>query len=147
MAYKDEYEVARLHVHGKFRANARARFAGNPQLAYNFHPPLLRALGVKRKLQLGAWFTPVLQLMVRMRRLRGTPFDPFGAAEVRRAERALIPWYRDAMTQALAKLTPANAALVAEIASAPDEIRGYEEIKLRSITATKARVATLLTTL
>jgi indolepyruvate ferredoxin oxidoreductase len=144
MAYKDEYEVARLHVQGAFRANAAARFAGSPRLAYNFHPPLLRALGMKRKLQLGAWFTPVLQLLVRLRRLRGTRLDPFGAAEVRRVERALIPWYRDAVTQALAKLTPANAAQVVVIASAPDEIRGYEELKLRSAAATKARVGAML---
>jgi len=144
MAYKDEYEVARLHVQGAFRANARERFDGRARLAYNFHPPLLRALGMRRKLRLGEWFTPVLHLLVRLRRLRGTAFDPFGRAHVRRIERELIPWYRDAVRRALEKLTPANAAQVAAIAAVPDEIRGYEEIKLRSVDAAKVRVAAML---
>lgn len=144
MAYKDEYEVARLHTAGAFRANARALFAGRPRLAYQLHPPLLRGFGVRKKLQLGEWFTPVLRILARFRRLRGTSFDPFGRAHVRCVERELIPWYRDAVTQALVRLEPANAALVAEIANAPESIRGYEEIKLRSVATTKTRVTATL---
>jgi indolepyruvate ferredoxin oxidoreductase len=144
MAYKDEYEVARLHTAGAFRANARALFAGRPRLAYQLQPPLLRGVGLRKKLQLGEWFTPVLRTLARFRRLRGTPFDPFGRARVRRIERELITWYRDAVTEALAWLEPVNAALVAEIANAPDAIRGYEELKVRSADATRARVNAML---
>jgi indolepyruvate ferredoxin oxidoreductase len=131
-------------AHGAFRTNARALFAGRPRLAYQLHPPLLRGVGLRKKLQLGEWFTPVLRILARLRRLRGTPFDPFGRAHVRRVERELIPWYRDAVTHALARLEPANAALVAEIANAPESIRGYEEIKLRSVAATRERVKAML---
>jgi indolepyruvate ferredoxin oxidoreductase len=136
--------AARLHTAGAFRTNARALFAGRPRLAYQLHPPLLRGVGLRKKLQLGEWFTPVLRILARLRRLRGTPLDPFGRAHVRRVERELIPWYRDAVMHALARLEPANAALVAEIANAPESIRGYEEIKLRSVAATRERVKAML---
>jgi indolepyruvate ferredoxin oxidoreductase len=82
-----------------------------------------------------------------MKSLRGTALDPFGRAEVRRVERALIPWYVDLLDRALERLTPANAFQVEAIAGLPDSIRGYEDIKLRSADLARARAAELLAAL
>ncbi|HZJ71903.1 MAG TPA: DUF6537 domain-containing protein, partial [Planctomycetota bacterium] len=143
-AYKDEYEVARLHLKPWVRDGALRLFSAPERVTYHFHPPLLRALGMQRKLALGAWFTPVLGLLRAGRRLRGTPLDPFGHARVRREERALVGWYQTLLDGALARLTPASAPLVAEIAALPDLIRGYEDIKLRGVAAARAQAESLL---
>jgi indolepyruvate ferredoxin oxidoreductase len=105
---------------------------------------LLRALGLKRKLRLGPWFTPVLAVLRRMKRLRGTPLDFFGYAAIRRRERALIGWYRETVQGLLPTLDHENHALAVAIADSPDDIRGYEEIKERNIRETQARVSELL---
>jgi indolepyruvate ferredoxin oxidoreductase len=125
MSYKDEYEVARLHL---------ANLPAEGRFWFHLHPPLLRAMGLKRKLKLGRWFVPFLRVLRGMRRLRGTRLDPFGYAKVRRVERELIREYRELVTGALGHLRPDTEALVAELCELPDEIRGYEEIKLRSVT-------------
>ena len=130
MAYKDEYEVARLHLEASMRRRAEAQFTGRLRIHYHLHPPLLRALGLRRKLRLGRWIEPALWLLARLRRLRGTPFDPFGRAEVRRVERRLIGWYGGLVDRALDRLTAENQGRVAEVAALPDRIRGYEQIKL-----------------
>ncbi|HYH58424.1 MAG TPA: DUF6537 domain-containing protein, partial [Thermoleophilaceae bacterium] len=124
MAFKDEYEVARLHL---------AALPSEGKFWFHLHPPLLRALGLKRKLKLGRWFVPAFRMLRAMRRLRGTWLDPFGRPEVRRVERELIGEYRALVTRAVAHLRPETAPLVLEICDLPDEIRGYEEIKLRSV--------------
>ena len=144
MAYKDEYEVARLHLKPAFPAEARGLFVEPRRLSYHFHPPLLRALGLKRKLKLGPWFTPVLGALRGMRRLRGTPLDIFGYAHVRRKERRLIRWYKALIESALGRLDPETSPLVVEIAQLPDRIRGYEEIKLNNIATVKARADELV---
>ncbi len=144
MAYKDEYEVARLWLQHPTRQQARAAYTGSLRMAYQLHPPLLRALGLKRKLRLGSWFTPALSLLSRMKGLRGTPLDVFGYARIRREERALIGWYRETVQGLLPHLTHENHALAVTIADGPDDIRGYEAIKERNIAETKARVAELL---
>ena len=144
MAYKDEYEVARLHLRGSWRNHIRASFAAPRKVKFALHPALLRALGVKRKVLLGGWFRWVLGLLVRMRRLRGTRLDPFGHTEVRREERRLIEWYHEALEQVLAHLTPETHDLAVEIATAPDGIRGYEAIKLRNATRVREQVAVQL---
>ena len=125
MAYKDEYEVARLHL---------ANLPAEGRFWFHLHPPLLRAMGLKRKLKLGRWFVPFLRMLRGMRRLRGTRLDPFGYAKVRRVERELIGEYRALVTHALDHLQPSTEALALELCELPDGIRGYEEIKLRSVT-------------
>lgn len=137
LAAKDEYEVARLHV------------AEVPQDAERvevlLHPPVLRALGLRRKLHLdGRWAFPMLRLLARGKHLRGTWLDPFGRAEVRRVERALPGEYRDLVDAALAQLSFDTAAWVQEIAELPDLIRGYEDIKLRNVAQFRERAAALL---
>jgi indolepyruvate ferredoxin oxidoreductase len=144
MAYKDEYEVARLHLKPAFHAGTRSLFVEPRRVSYNFHPPLLRALGLKRKLQLGPWFTPVLRALHGMRGARGTPWDIFGYARVRREERRLIRWYRDLVESALDRLDPETYPLIVEIAQLPDHIRGYEEIKLGNVEAVTARAEKLM---
>ncbi len=144
MAYKDEYEVARLHLKPAFRAGALGLFAEPRRLVHHFHPPLLRALGVKRKLALGPWFTPALRLLRAGRRLRGTPWDIFGYAAVRREERRLISWYTALLEATLEHLDRETYPLVLEITGLPDGIRGYEEIKLNNVKAVKERAWTLL---
>jgi indolepyruvate ferredoxin oxidoreductase len=124
MAYKDEYEVARLHL---------ASLPAEGRFWFHLHPPVLRALGLKRKIKLGRWFVPAFRMLRAMRRLRGKAIDPFGHAKVRRVERELIGEYRELVSRALEQLAPDTAALVLEICDLPDGIRGYEEIKLRSV--------------
>jgi indolepyruvate ferredoxin oxidoreductase len=144
MAYKDEYEVARLHLKPDFQRATRDLFTAPRQVAYHLHPPLLRAFGLRRKLKLGPWFNPALRLLRGFRGLRGTPLDPFGRAEVRREERRLIPWYRGLVESALEHLRPETRATVLELAALPDAIRGYEEIKLANLRATEQHATVLL---
>jgi indolepyruvate ferredoxin oxidoreductase len=144
MAYKDEYEVARLHLKPAFQAGARGLFTAPRRVHWHFHPPLLRALGLRRKLRLGPWFAPALRALRGLRRVRGTSFDLFGYAAVRREERRLVPWYRELVTSALDGVGPDGHARAIELARLPESIRGYEDIKLRSIAAAQARATALL---
>jgi indolepyruvate ferredoxin oxidoreductase len=137
IAYKDEYEVARLHIEGLAALPAGSKFA------IHLHPPLLRAMGMKRKLKLGRWFVPVLRLLRRGRALRGTAFDPFGRTEVRRVERALPVEYVELVDVALERLTPATLPLALEVAALPEMVRGYEEIKLSGVERFRARATEL----
>jgi indolepyruvate ferredoxin oxidoreductase len=134
MAYKDEYEVARLHLDAVQEARRDAEFGPGAKVEVMLHPPLLRALGLDRKLGLPQGATrPLFTGLRAARRLRGTPLDPFGATALRRLERALIDEHRAVTRQALAQLTEANAEAVAEIAGLADLIRGYEQVKLRAV--------------
>ena len=133
MAYKDEYEVARLHLTHDLATALAAEFPGGVAVQYNLHPPILRALGMKGKLKLGKWFDGVFRLLVAMRRLRGTALDPFGYAEVRRVERALPGEYRALVEKALVSLSPETYDRAVKLACLPDVIRGYEAIKLRNV--------------
>ena len=85
MAYKDEYEVARLHLDPRFERALADQFPEGGKVSYRLHPPMLRALGMEDKLELGEWFRPAFRALYEMRRLRGTRLDPFGYAEVRRS--------------------------------------------------------------
>jgi indolepyruvate ferredoxin oxidoreductase len=145
MAYKDEYEVARLHLKGAWQEQLGGMFERQLTRYYHFHPPLLRAMGLQRKLKLGPWFERPLRFLLKMKRLRGGALDIFGYAHIRRQERQLIPWYRQAIETLLPHLDDSNHALAVVIANAPDGIRGYEDIKLHRIAETKDLVAQHLT--
>ncbi|OGK76064.1 MAG: hypothetical protein A2X53_07635 [Candidatus Rokubacteria bacterium GWA2_70_23] len=133
MAYKDEYEVARLHLDPALRTEIEAKFGQAITSQWHLHPPLLRALGLKKKVKLGSWFAPALRLLRAMKGLRGTALDPFGRAEVRRVERALPGEYRAIIETVLTTLAPATHDTAVAIGELPDQIRGYEAIKLDSV--------------
>jgi indolepyruvate ferredoxin oxidoreductase len=146
MAYKDEYEVARLCLDAKVLAEIRNRFGSETRLAYRLHPPVLRALGMRHKISLGSWFRPGFRVLYGMRGVRGRWFDPFGHTEVRRVERALVEEYRSAILRAFAAATP-DPAVLAELAELPDAVRGYEDVKLGNVTGYRVRQAELLAAL
>ena len=143
MAYKDEYEVARLHLKPEVTQALAADFPGGASIQYHLHPPFLRALGWKRKIPLGKWFDGVFRLLVHLRRLRGTALDPFGYARVRRLERALIGEYRGLVEKALAGLSRETYESAVKLAALPDLIRGYEEVKLRNAERFRSEVRAL----
>jgi indolepyruvate ferredoxin oxidoreductase len=144
MAYKDEYEVARLCLDPQLDADLAAQFGAGATYRYRLHPPVLRALGMRQKISVGPWFRVVFRVLASLRRLRGTPFDPFGRAQVRRVERALIDEYLETVDQVLAGLTTGNHGLAVEIAELPDLVRGYESVKLASVAVYGERAADLL---
>ncbi len=138
MAYKDEYEVARLLTLPEFRKRLESEWENVQSVSYNLHPPLLRALGWKKKLKLGPWFRVPLRALSAMKAVRGTAFDVFGYSAGRREERALIEWYRDLIMRVLQSVTPENLQQALEIAALPDRIRGYENIKRANVIKVKA---------
>ena len=102
-------------------------------MQYHLHPPLLRALGLTKKLRFGTWVEGVFRLLAAMKGLRGTALDPFGRAAVRRVERHLIGEYRGLVDKALIGLSAESYARALELAGLPDLIRGYEDVKLRTV--------------
>ncbi|MQA64156.1 MAG: hypothetical protein GEU86_22495 [Actinophytocola sp.] len=144
MAYKDEYEVARLAINPKLGGQIEEQFGAGARYSWKLHPPILRALGMRRKVTLGRWFTPAFLLLRKMRGLRGTRWDVFGYAPVRRLERELIAEYREVLGELLASLTPASHRRAIEIAGLPDMVRGYEEVKSASIADYRHRLRTLV---
>jgi len=147
MAYKDEYEVARLLTKPQFERDVRAMWAAPESVAYHLHPPLLRRFGVQKKLKLGPWFRTPLRMLKNMKGLRGTPLDIFGWAPHRRLERSLIDWYRGLIEEVLAQVTPENLPQALEIAALPDQIRGYEKIKEQNIAKVKQQATEKLAAL
>ncbi|MEW9518294.1 indolepyruvate ferredoxin oxidoreductase family protein [Streptomyces tubercidicus] len=143
MAYKDEYEVARLALDETVITEIESQFGTGTRFSYRLHPPVLRALGMKRKITLGPWSRPVFRALHAMRRIRGSRLDLFGYANVRRVERALVDDYRDTILRALSTDEP-DLQLVAELAALPDMVRGYEHIKLDHVAAYRRRQAELL---
>ena len=144
MAYKDEYEVARLHLDAALQAELHSRFGDRIRYYWHLHPPLLRALGLTKKLKLGSWFRPAFQALYALRGLRGTALDPFGAAEVRRVERALAGEYVAHIEAALARLGPATHDAAVALAELPDQIRGYEQVKLDNVKRYREAATALL---
>ena len=133
MAYKDEYEVARLYLSESFQRRVTATFESPVRVTYHLHPPVLRSLGVHRKLALGPWFRTPLRLLRLTRFLRGTPLDPFSYSQLRRQERQAVIWYMDLINAALNNLDPNTINLVVQMAELPEMIRGYEDIKLTAL--------------
>jgi indolepyruvate ferredoxin oxidoreductase len=144
MAYKDEYEVARLSIDPAVRRRVEEQFGAGSSFSYRLHPPVLRGLGMKRKISLGRWSRPGFRMLYAARRLRGTRADLFGYARVRRVERQLIRDYRQTIEGVLDRLAPASRDVIAELAAAPDMIRGYERIKLDNVERYRQRTEELL---
>ncbi|OZI27466.1 indolepyruvate ferredoxin oxidoreductase family protein [Bordetella genomosp. 7] len=137
MAYKDEYEVARLYTDGAFQQQLRAQFEGGYTLRFHMAPPLLARkdphTGVARKVAFGPGLMPAMRVLARMKGLRGTWLDPFGYNAERRLERELIDEYRDTVQVLLAHLSPANIGQAAGIAAMPDMVRGFGHVKAANI--------------
>jgi indolepyruvate ferredoxin oxidoreductase len=146
MAYKDEYEVARLHADPKFLAKVASQFEGELgkdfKLAYHLAPPATAKKNARCELQkqrFGPWMLSAFRLLERMKFLRGTPFDPFGRSDERRVERELVDEYRRSIEEVLRALGPANHGLAIEIARIPDGIRGYGHVKARHLAAVRPK--------
>ena len=146
MAYKDEYEVARLLVDKAFDDQVAKTFSRPRRMVYHLHPPLLRRLGVRRKMAFGPWIRPVLHVLAKGKRLRGSPLDPFGWLAARREERELVGWYLGVVDALLEQLDAETVEIAAQIADAPRAIRGYEDVKRRNAAVTKGWVADQLAT-
>jgi indolepyruvate ferredoxin oxidoreductase len=143
MAYKDEYEVARLHLLDLERLKRDEAFGKGAKVWFMLHPPLLRALGMKKKLKLGRWFVPFFKMLRASKGLRGHWYDPFTHNEVRRCERKLIGEYETLVRDTLAALDDRNRKIVVEMLCASDLVRGYEDIKLRNVERWHARLEEL----
>ena len=141
MAYKDEYEVARLLLLPESRAQAQSIGGKRTKVTWLLHPPALRSLGWRNKIHLGRWSTPAFWALRAMRRVRGTPFDAFGWAQVRRVEREMIPEYIAAIGALLPMTTDDNLVEVVAIAALPDRVRGYEHLKMERATAYRAELS------
>ena len=138
MAYKDEYEVARLLLAG--RGKVAAQFGDDAKLTWNLYPPMLRSMGLGHKLRFGRWSVPVLATVRRMKGLRGTPFDPFGRSKVRRTERALVKEYIALVEQASGTLA-SDAGKALELVGLIDQVRGYEGVKMANVERYRAALA------
>ncbi len=151
MAYKDEYEVARLYTDGAFEKKLRTQFDGGFTLEYHLAPPLVArrdpVTGEPRKMKFGAWIRHVFIVLARLRGLRGTALDMFGYTQERRMERRLIADYEATLREIAGRLDPDNHALCVEIASVPAKIRGYGHIKARNAESAKTCEAELLSLL
>jgi len=146
LAYKDEYEVARLYTDGRFEKQLREQFEGDVKIHFNLAPPILPgvdASGRPKKRAFGAWMVPVFKLLAGARGLRGTPFDLFGYSAERRMERDLIAGYEKDVATVLDLLSPANVEIAMELLSLPDSIRGFGPVKEKAVAAAKARYAQL----
>jgi indolepyruvate ferredoxin oxidoreductase len=149
MAYKDEYEVARLYTDGAFQQKIAGMFDGDIKLKFHLAPPLLAkhdAQGHLIKQELGPWMMKAFGVLAKFKGLRGTALDVFGYTEERKMERALIAEYRQTVGSLLPKLTADNLPQAVAIASIPEDIRGYGHVKERHLKAAKRKEAALLAT-
>jgi indolepyruvate ferredoxin oxidoreductase len=142
-AYKDEYEVARLLTSTQFQRRLEADLPGGRRVRYRLHPPVLRALGLRRKIALGRGWRPVLRLLAHGRWLRGTPLDPFGYSRVRRLERTLLRQYQAMIGRLICGLDTDSYGRAVEAARAANLIRGYEQVKIASVGHYRARLTEL----
>jgi indolepyruvate ferredoxin oxidoreductase len=145
MAYKDEYEVARLTQDAGFAAHVVDEFGADAKKAIRLHPPTLRDMGMKNKLALGEWATPGMKMLSKMKRLRGTKLDVFGMTEIRRMERTLIAEYRALVGLMIAaiegdRVTEEQRPQVVALAELPDMVRGYESVKTGNVERYRAAV-------
>jgi indolepyruvate ferredoxin oxidoreductase len=148
LAYKDEYEVARLYTNGEFMAKLRQQFEGDVHLHFHMAPPLLSRrdpdTGQLQKHEFGGWLFHAFKIVAKLRRLRGTPLDIFGYSTERRLERRLIPDYEALIDEVLAGLTTHNHRLAVDLASVPEHIRGFGHVKEQHLAQAKTHQAQLL---
>jgi len=148
MAYKDEYEVARLYTDGDFLAKLDRQFEGDFKLQFHLAPPILAKkdpiTGHLRKRAFGPWVFGVFKVLARLRGLRGTAFDIFGYTAERRMERELVKDYVAQIDDLIARLSPKNYSLAVEVLRLPDSIRGFGHIKERSVQDARERKSRLL---
>jgi indolepyruvate ferredoxin oxidoreductase len=147
LAYKDEYEVARLYTDGEFQERLSRQFEGDFALKVHLAPPLWAkrdpATGQLKKHAYGGWVIPAFRLLAKLKFLRGTALDPFGRAAERREERRLIGEYETLIADLIENLTAANHGAAVALASLPAEIRGFGHVKAASIAKAVARRAEL----
>ena len=147
MAYKDEYEVARLHTDAAFSQRIASMFEGDYRVVHHLAPPSSAGKdehGHLVKKSYGPWMRKAMEVLAKMKGLRGTALDPFGRTQERRTERALIQEYRQCIEGLLAELTPERMALAVEIASIPEDIRGYGHVKERNLAAARIKWKALM---
>ena len=151
LAYKDEYEVARLYADPAFVEKIKAQFDGDYKLHFHLAPPLFSrrdpVTGELRKAEYGSWIFSAFKVLAKLRGLRGTAFDVFGYTAERRMERQLITDYEAMIAEVIGKLTADNHALAVRIASIPEEIRGYGHVKEANVKTARAKEADLLAAL
>ncbi|GGX37788.1 indolepyruvate ferredoxin oxidoreductase family protein [Undibacterium squillarum] len=147
MAYKDEYEVARLYTDGRFQKKIADMFEGDYQVHFHLAPPMFAKKDAKGHLvkeHYGPWMMKAFGLLAKMKFLRGTAIDPFGRTEERRTERRLPVEYRETISRLLSSLNADNLAKAVAIASIPEDIRGYGHVKERYLASAKQKEAALL---
>ena len=148
MAYKDEYEVARLYTDTGFLAKVGDQFGANSRVSLHLAPPLFSrrdpSTGLPRKRAFGPWLFKVMAVLAPMKRLRGTPLDPFGYTSERRAERQLLAAYETLIDRLAATLTPGTLKTATDLAALPAEIRGFGHVKVASMVKVEGRRAALL---
>ena len=148
MAYKDEYEVARLYTDTAFVERVKSTFDGDKlRLEFHLAPPLLarrdKVTGEPKKMSFGPWLLGAFGVLKKFKVLRGTPLDPFGYSAERRTERRLIAEYFDLLGEIIEHLTPENHQVAVVLAALPEKIRGFGPVKQRHLTAAKAEEAVL----
>ena len=148
MAYKDEYEVARLYTDGQFLSQIKQTFDGDIKIKFNMAPPLLARrdpeTGHLQKMEFGPWMLNAFKVLAKLKFLRATPLDIFGHSAERRMERQLIVDYKQTIEKLLSGLTSENHALAVAIASIPEHIRGYGHVKEKHLAEAKKQEAELL---
>ena len=148
LAIKDEYEVARLYTDGEFAKRVAAQFEGDYKLHFHLAPPLMNKpdakTGEPKKSSYGPWMMSAFRVLAKMKGLRGTAFDVFGKTAERRVERQLITDYEALIEELLPRLAAHNHTLAVELASIPEQIRGYGHVKERHLKAAKAKEAELV---
>jgi len=148
MAYKDEYEVARLYTDTAFVERVKSTFDGDHlRLEFHLAPPLLtrrdKVTGEPKKMSFGPWLLGAFRVLAKFKVLRGTPLDPFGYTAERRTERRLISEYEKLLAEIVEHLAPNNHRLAVELAALPEKIRGFGPVKQRHIAAAQAEEAAL----
>jgi indolepyruvate ferredoxin oxidoreductase len=148
LAYKDEYEVARLHADPVFRERIAAQFEGDYELHFHLAPPAVSradpVTGRIKKKEFGPWMMAVFRVLARLKGLRGTAFDPFARSEDRKLERRLIAEYEALIAEIVTGLSPETHATAVALAALPEQIRGYGHVKEASLESARKRWDELL---